>query len=167
VKFIEREKGGKFFLKLKPGESATGIFRGDPHTFRSHWVAGRSVLCTAEKCEHCKQGHRASFKFRLNFVTKENGTYVAKIFEQGGTVYDYLQSMHSADYDLEKTIVKITRHGIGTDTTYQIVPLPNGQVNAAQLKHIAHVKLHDLAKPTVDDSDGGGGSGDAEGAPIF
>ncbi len=137
--------GGKDFLKLGAGASVKGVFRGDVHEFKQHWVAQRSSLCPEDAtCELCKEGtSKAQFRFRLNVLINENGAYVAKIFEQGWTVYCQLRDMHASDYNLEKTIVKITRNGEGKNTTYTIMPLPGtmGTVNAAMEKQLGAVPL--------------------------
>lgn len=137
--------GGKAFVKLKDGESIKGVFRGDPHPFRQHWVENRGVFCPGKSCPLCAEGEKSSFRFRINFVMQENGAWVAKVFEQGWTSYDYLKSMHESDYDLEKTLIKITRRGTGTDTSYSILPVPNGTLKKPDVDAIAAVALHDLS----------------------
>lgn len=142
----------KNFVKLKSGDSVTGVFRGDPYDFKQHWSNQRSSLCTGEACEKCKAGDKPGFRFRINFVTTENGAQVAKIFEQGWTVYDYLRTLNESDYDLEKHTVKITRNGEGTNTTYNIVPLAKGALSAEQEKKIAKVELNKLDSVNEKDS---------------
>lgn len=147
MKFQEKGEGSfnKDFLKLKSGESVRGIFRGDPFEFRQHWVGQKSFVCNGEGCEYCKKGIKAVFRFRINFIVNENGAYTAKVFEQGWMVYDQLRSIHG-DYNLEKTIIKITRQGSGTDTTYTILPLPppNGVVTDTLETQLSKVTLHPL-----------------------
>ncbi len=146
--------GGKDFLKLPAGGVAKGVFRGDVHEFKQHWPkeADRPTVCPEDaSCEFCKEGKvKAGFRFRLNFLINENGAYVAKIFEQGWMVYCQLRDMHSSDYNLEKTIVKITRNGDGKNTTYTIMPLPGeqGAVSAqleAKLKAVPLIPLTEAA----------------------
>lgn len=136
------------YLKLSAGQSAKGVFRGEPHEFRQHWRNKQSFVCTGSDCALCKEGEKSSFRFRLNFIIQENGAYVAKVFEQGKTVYEVLKALHESDYDLEKHAVKITRHGSGTDTTYSIVPLPNGGVTKEFEKELSKVELNNLSGQT-------------------
>lgn len=139
--------GSEHFLKLKAGEVIRGVFRGDPHEFRLHWENNKSSLCTDDTCERCKSGNKSKFRFRLNFLVKENDHYVAKIWEQGWTVYTQLRDLHASDYDLEKTVVKITRTGSGlNDTIYSVLPLPppNGLVTKELNDKLSQIKLHDL-----------------------
>jgi hypothetical protein len=49
----------------------------------------------------------------------------------------------SEDYDLEKTAVKITRRGTGTDTVYIILPAKD-QPTPVQLKNIEAMDLNAL-----------------------
>jgi hypothetical protein len=144
MKFPPRPKESfKDYLKLKPGESIRGVFRGSPYRFRQHWENNVSSICESE-CSLCQQGKKASFRFRINFLTLENGAYVAKVFEQGGKVYDALSALNESDYDLERTVVKITRNGNGTDTTYSVVPVPKGDVSDELEKKLIEVKLNEL-----------------------
>ena len=140
MKFKPKTEGGtsgKNFVRLKAGESVHGIFRGEPYDFRQHWVNNKTQLCTGDECELCKAKNKASFRFRLNLIINENKAYVAKIFEQGYQVYDYIRSLADSGYDLEKTVVKITRHGSGpNDTSYVIVPVPGGALDGEKEKAI-------------------------------
>lgn len=137
---------GKNYLKLKDKEVVRGIFRGDPYLFRTHWFAQKSVVCTSEQCSHCKNGEKSSFRFRINFIIKENDVFVPKIWEQGWTVYMQLKSLHESDYDLEETTMKVSRRGSGKDdTTYTVLPLPNGRVGAETEAKLSTIPLHNLS----------------------
>lgn len=135
MKFEKREipegKGG-LFLKFKDGESKVGVFRGEIYEFFQVWEGGKSLVVSSDH-------PGAKSRFRLNFVTKEEGEMKARIFEFGLTVYNMLAEI-SEDYDLEQTAVKITRRGVGTDTTYMIMPAKQ-QPSAAQLKSIQAMDL--------------------------
>ncbi len=126
--------GSNDFLKLKNGDSVTGVFRGDEYEFYGSWKEGKFVV-----------GEGKSFRFRINFITKdESGTYVAKVLEQGVTVYNQLKDLH-AEYDLTETIVKITRSGAGpSDTSYSILPIKKSQVGPELEKQLQAVELKDL-----------------------
>lgn len=137
----------KDYLKLKPGESARGVFQGEPVDFRLHWKDSRGTECPGRAtCEFCKEGEKSSFRFRVNFVIEENKAFVAKVFEQGKSVYEALKALNESDYDLEKYMVKITRVGSGTDTVYNVVPVPNGEIKPEVLAKIKQVKLNELKK---------------------
>ncbi len=142
----ERTEGGKNFLKLKSGESVRGVFRGDIYEFRQHFekAENKGYLCTEDKsCQFCNEGKKSSFRFRLNIVITENGAYSAKIYENGWGVYEMLKTLHE-DYNLETHLMKITRNGSGTDTTYSILPVPNGQLGESQTKLVSAVPLLNL-----------------------
>lgn len=144
-----REKGIVNLLKLKSGESVKGVFRGEPYKFKQHWKNNRSSLCQGLDCILCEEvddegkSRYPNFRFRVNFVISENGQWVAKVFEQGGRVYDKIEGL-STEYDLNKVQVKITRYGTDQSTNYEIVPLPRGEVTPEMETKIAGVKLNDL-----------------------
>ncbi len=134
------------FLKLKDKESVVGVFRGSPFDFRQHWIANRSFPCKGQGCEHCTNKVKSTFRFRLNFVTKDPNNpqgYVAKIFEQGFSVYESLRALGEAGHNLERTLVKITRNGTGQATSYTIVNMPQPLAPQSE-QFISKVKLHDL-----------------------
>jgi hypothetical protein len=103
------------FLKLKDGEKILGVFKGDIHEFYQVWE-GKKIVPAGTK--------GASFRFRINFITKEGASYVAKVMEQGATIYDMLKDLNES-YPLEETVVEIKRSGATKDDTrYSILPLP-------------------------------------------
>lgn len=149
MKFMDKtESSGKDFVKLKDKESIRGLFKGDIFEFRQHWKDNKGVVCIGHACPMCALGIKPGFRFRLNFLQIENDALVCKIFEQGWTVYLTLKSLHEGGYDLEKYWMKITRHGASkSDTTYSIVPVPNGAVTPEQEIKILAVPLMDLKHP--------------------
>lgn len=133
--------GGKNFLKLKDKESVSGIFMGSLHEFFVLWESGKTRV-VAEGTPDAK------FRFRVNFVAKEGAVYVPKIFEQGLVVYRQLSELHE-EYDLESIVVKVTRNGIGTDTTYSLLPLLKQQITKETAAHLKALELLPLeAKPS-------------------
>lgn len=139
------ESGSKNYLKLKDKESISGIFMGELHEFFILWENKKSREVTEGTPD-------AKFRFRVNFVTKEGAVYVPKIFEQGSIVYRQLAELHE-EYDLEKTVVKITRNGTGTDTTYSLLPLLKQVVTkdvADHLKQIELLPLEGKAAPSIE-----------------
>lgn len=138
----ESKGGGSLFLKLSDGDAVQGVFRGDPHEYYQHWVGGKSVVCN-HPCAHCKAGDEAKFRFRINFVLKENGAFTAKIFETGAKLYRDLKELHEADYNLEETLVRLKRKGTKLDTEYSVIPSPK-KIDAAALKALSAVELKKL-----------------------
>lgn len=138
----------RFIRPKADGDSIKGVFAGTPLLFKQHWTdtpAGkRSVMCKGVGCDLCAQGNKPKFRFRANFIVEEGAGYAAKIYEAGRQVYDAL-SEQGADYDLSKTLVKITRKGAGLDTTYSLVIAPPAaQPTADKMAVIAKVVLLDL-----------------------
>lgn len=140
MKFNDRPKndeGSKLpFLKIKDGEKVFGVFRGNIHEFYQIWE-GKKIVPPGTK--------GASFRFRVNFITKEGASYVAKVMEQGAVIYDMLKDLNES-YPLEETVVEIKRTGATKDDTrYSILPLhPSKQPGEAAWKIISQVPLNVL-----------------------
>lgn len=117
------DSGGGSFLKLKDRESVTGVFLGDVHEFFTLWQDGKSMIVP-------EGTPKAAFRFRINFIVKSGDGYAAKIFENGATVYRDLGALHE-EYNLETVAVKLTRNGVGLETTYSLMPLLKTQINEA------------------------------------
>lgn len=134
------------FMKLKDKDTIKGVFRGEPFVFYSKWENGKSIIS--------KEGEpKARFRFRINFVYKENGILVSKIWEQGGVVYNQLKDLNG-EYELSKTLVSIKRNGSDMSTTYSILPSKNGTITETEEKALINVKLHELKpkeKPVIDE----------------
>ena len=132
------------FVRLKAGDKINGVFRGDPKIFRLHWIGGRSHRCQGKDlCEHCAGGDKPKFRFMLNFITKVDNVWLAKIYEGGYQTYKALKELHESDYNLEETAVSIKREGEGTDTRYIVMPLKNnGGLKAADFKAVGAIPLN-------------------------
>lgn len=128
-------KNGKAFVRLTDGESVRGIFQGDPVVFWVLWKGQRSFVVPETTPE-------SRPRFKMNFVTQENGQLVAKVFEGSMTLYRQLKELHE-EYDLSKTMVKITRNGTGKETVYSILPARE-PVDKVAMKRIQNVQLQDL-----------------------
>lgn len=140
MKFTKRElpkhegNGSSNYLKLSDGQSSVGTPRGDVYEYWQKWPKGGQKEIFNEPVPGSQS------RFKLNFVTKdESGKVVAKVWEFGLTVYNQLAEI-SENFDMEKTVLKITRRGSGTDTQWIIIPL--GPV--ANLKAIESVPLQIL-----------------------
>jgi hypothetical protein len=140
--------GSGVFLRLKDGERIQGVFQGDPHIFRQHWIGKRSVICSGKtECEHCKAGDKPKFRFRINFLTKMDGVWLAKVFEQGYGTYLDLKEMHESSYDLQTTFVSLSRSGEKTDTRYRVLPVrDNGGLKPEHFKKLSAIPLNELAE---------------------
>src|SRR5690606_15563802 len=130
--------GSKNYLKLEDGQSTTGVFAGNPQEFYVLWEDGKATECD-------KDIKGASFRFRINFITNENGTYVAKIFEQGATVYNLLKELNE-EFPLDKTVVVIRRNGIKMNTSYSIIPSGRTKWTPELGKKLEQVALHALGE---------------------
>lgn len=150
MKFPAKGDSGssKDFIRLKDGESVEGVFMGDPIDFKNHFKMGN---CTGPGCKICATpgAPKAGFKFRINFIVKENGALLAKIFEQGWTVYESLAALNDeyekSGADISRQKFRITRKGTGPEgTAYHVVAIPNGLLNDEIAGIIKKVQLKDL-----------------------
>lgn len=144
----EGKGSGMPFIKLKSGESIVGVFKGDPYEFYQVWETKQIVP---------KGTPKSAFRFRINFVTKEGANYVAKVLEQGTTVYNQLRDLNQ-HYPLEETVVTISRQGsTKDDTRYVILPLPPKQqmteVGKAMIDQVELLDLEHKAKAHAEPPD--------------
>ena len=124
------------FLKIKPGEEVTGVFRGEPLEFYVKWQDKKALPAKAGD-------PGAKFRFKLNFVTKINNVYTPVVWEQGSLVYNQLKELNS-EYQLDKTVVKIKRKGSELDTEYTILPVKGGEITPNLEETLSLLKLNDL-----------------------
>lgn len=148
---ISESTGGKY-VKMKSGDRIVGLFVGDPVLFDQHWVDGKSSVCSGAGCTHCKAGEKPSTRFQINFLTQEEGVWMAKVFEQGKKTMKTLESFHK-EYDLEKTLVTVTKQGERMTTVYSLLPAKTN-LSEAELKKVRAIPLNKLGKqagvaPTV------------------
>lgn len=144
-----RENSGsdsKDFLRLKDAESVTGVCVGELFELKNHWTGTKSEQCTQDDlCTYCSQGLKPTFRFRVNFIIKdETGQFVAKIFEGGWKVYEALRDLN-LDYDLEKYPIKISRRGERLNTVHTILPAKGGALTPDKAALMAKVPLLDLS----------------------
>jgi hypothetical protein len=145
TKFKDLEGGNKKVdrLKISGGQSVKGVFVGDPVDFRQHWNGKFGEACIGEGCIHCGNGDSPKFRFQINFVYQNEGVWTAKVFEGGVRVYKQLNEINK-EYPLESNLIKITRHGDDTDTTWSF--LPAGSLDKATLQKVATTPVQDLSQ---------------------
>lgn len=157
------EGGRKDLVKLKDGNSITGVLRGDPYLFRTHWEEGRSSTCTGEGCALCKAGNKSRFRFRSNFITSVNKALTAQVLEQGYDIYVTIQA-YSETCDLSNQLVEIRRKGSGkNDTTYLF--LLKGALTPEQVAKINDIPLQSLNERPQEQAEDGFGSEGLNHAP--
>lgn len=120
------------YIRLKSGEFVECIFRGSPYTFYQKFKDAN---------EYAEPGEGRSLKFRINVIVKEGSVYVAKIFQQGGTVLKDLIAARN-EYGLD-TVFKIKREGTGKDDTKYYI-LFKASLTDEQKKLFATIDLLEL-----------------------
>ena len=111
AKASESSGSNASYIRLKAGEFVECVFRGAPYTFYQKFK---------DVNEYSEPGEGRSLKFRINVIVKEGNVYVAKLFQQGGTVLKDLIAARN-EYGLD-CIFKIKREGsTKDDTKYHIL----------------------------------------------
>lgn len=136
--------GASNYLKVDEGKSVEGVLRGEVLEFYQLWPQG------GQKQIFDKPTAGASLRFKVNFVTAEGGKAVAKVWEFGVTVNDFLAVL-SQNMKLETTKIQINRKGSGKNTQWIIIPL--GPVDAKGLKVIEQCPLNILSAGAPQASD--------------
>ncbi len=146
------EIDGADLVTLKGGEKVQGVFRGEPHCFRQHWVNKQPKPCPEYGCELCAKGEKSQFRFRLNIVMKnEAGNLQAKVFENGRKLFKQLGALNK-EWPLDKNVIKVSREGSGlNDTVYTVAPVPNGTLTAEAEALYAKIPLVDLGERDADE----------------
>jgi hypothetical protein len=134
---IAEGNGPSNFIKLKDGESISGICRGEPF---EQFVIWENKVKTV-----VPEGTPGSkLNFKINFVVKEGTSYVAKVLEGGAQIYKQLAAL-SKEWDLDQTVIIIRRDGIELNTEYTVMPAPpKQQAPGPALEFIASMELNDL-----------------------
>lgn len=150
-KSADGKKGG-LFIALKDGDKITGVFAGEPSIFKIHWIGQKSFKCIGRAtCPHCQDGDKPKFRFKINFITKDDGVLIAKIFEGSyGTFLD-LKTMHESDHDLSETQVTVSRRGLKAETRYTIMPT-KAQPMPKELENIKKIPLNSLGEEKAEES---------------
>lgn len=132
----EKKTDGKHYLRLKDGDQIIGVFRGQPYEFYEIFNQGEVPKST--------QG--ATYRFRVNFITKEGSNYVAKIFQNGTRILGKMQRVNQVYNGLENVAVILSRTGsTKDDTMYDVIALPDKQQPTEEgWKLINQVPLHDV-----------------------
>lgn len=135
MKFNKRQgqesKGTNKYLSFADGETKNLILRGEVYEFYHKWVNGKGQETSSNDPE-------GRVRFRVNAICSEGTIYVVKIWEFPMTIYSQLGSIND-EYPLEKTVLKVTRSGVGTETVYHILPLLKMTIPAAVEKLELHI----------------------------
>jgi hypothetical protein len=141
MKFPKREGSGNSeggngpFLRIKDGEQVTGILRGKTYQFyQSGFGAASKVVGPGEGKE----------RFRHNFIVKEGDQYVAKIWEFGPKIYDALSALEASGWELETTLLTISRVGSTKENTRYTVTPQKKEPTPAAMKEIDKLTLNVL-----------------------
>lgn len=136
MKKLKNEKGN-LFLKLADGESVEGIFRGEPFLFYQKFK---------DPTEHKEWAEGRSFKFKINFLVKENGIWIAKILQGGSTIRDLLLDAKD-EYGID-CVFKFKRVGLGReDTRYSL--LFKAQLTPEQIEAANRIKLNSFERKII------------------
>ena len=137
MKFPKRDRvnGPSNYLKLKDGESVTGILRGDLYKYyETGFGPTAKIVGPGEGAE----------KYRANFIVKEGAQYVAKVWNFGGKIYDTLSALEESGWDLDHTLLTVSRVGTTKENTkYTVTPVKQ-EPSPSALKEIEKLELNTL-----------------------
>lgn len=135
MKFNEEAppSGSKSFLKLSNGDSTIGVFKGNLEVFYQVFENGKYRTVP-------KDDANGQFKFRVNFITKENGVLVAKIFSGNWHDYKALKDYHE-EYNLETIFMKVTQTGERQTKRISFMPMTKTKPDAATINGVALQEL--------------------------
>jgi hypothetical protein len=138
MKFPKRQNNGdgpSNFLKVKDGESVTGILSGKLYIYYQNGFGPTAQIVGPGEGKQ---------RFRHNFVVKEGDQYVAKVWEFGPKIYDQLAALDENGWELEKTLLTISRTGSTKENTKYTVTPSKKEPPAAALKEISKLELNHL-----------------------
>ena len=132
-------EGNGLYVKLKDGSAVKGVISGEKREFYVVWQNGKPL-----PAQEGEPG--AKFRFRVNLAMKEAGKWVPKILEGGAMINDAIFDVVDAGYNLNETVVKLSRTGSGAlDTEYKLVATPE-KLSEDDVKQLGLLNLNDLTK---------------------
>lgn len=148
LKSYSKNSDSNSIIKLKKdGDSISGLFAGNSVQFHQHWVDGQKlpVPCKrdiSKQCALCDQGHKSTFRFRINMLVSINKKLTPMIFENGWTVLQSLMAIdkHAPLSRHQVTVVKSIANG---KHSYTIIP--KTELKEEQLVKIRQIPLLSLA----------------------
>lgn len=132
---IESQGSTKSFVKVGDGNSVIGVFKGDPEIFYQVFENGKYKVVP-------KSDASGVFRFSINFITKEDGKLVAKLFQGNWHDLKALKALHD-EFNLEETYVKVSQTGERQNKRMSFMPMTKQKPDQALFKA---VELQD-AKP--------------------
>lgn len=139
MKFPKRQNGGhdgpSNYLKVRDGESVTGILSGKIHIYYQNGFGPTAQIVGPGEGKQ---------RFRHNFVVKDGDQYVVKVWEFGPKIYDQLAALDENGWELEKTLLTISRTGSTKENTKYTVTPNKKEPTPAALKEIAKLNLNHL-----------------------
>ncbi len=137
--YSPKETGSNLFVKIKGGESATGVLLGEPRIYDAKWVNGKPVVVPATDPD-------GKFRFRVNFVSKHEDKWVPKILEGGKSVFNAIKKLKNVGYNLNETVVDYSREGnTQNDTEYSVTATPI-KLTPDDIAQLGLLNLNDLTK---------------------
>jgi len=132
------------FVVWKEGEPVIGCVQGDTREYFVVWENSKPT--EVEEGTLDSKGKQAKARFIVNLWNAEAKKF--QLLEQGVSVYRQFKDLKDAGYDLQKTMVKLSRTGSTmNDTEYTVLPMPGGDLSDEALAEIQSHELMPLTKP--------------------
>lgn len=126
------EKDNGVFVKIKDGEAIEGVFVGEPHVYYGKFK---------DQNEYSEWQQGLSFKFKMNFLSLENGSFTSKILQGSKTVGKRLKYLF--ENSGQDSVYRIAREGSGKDDTVYHIDFKS-KLTEEQSKKIKTIELHSL-----------------------
>ena len=115
--------GGAYF-RLKDGERAVVVFKGDPIVRRLHWDGQRTVDCAGgnDACAFCADGERIILKVAIAIgQMNEDDEWERVVWEASRRAFESVVAIREK-FPLDEWSFEVRRSGTGTSTNYNVMP---------------------------------------------
>lgn len=123
------------YLKIKDGESVTGILVGELYTY---YQTGFGPTAKVVGPGQGKERHRANIAINGLFG------FEIKIWEFGSKLCDDLASLSAAGWDMDKTFITISRSGTTKETTRWTVTPNKREPTTIEMNTLSGLELNKL-----------------------
>lgn len=127
--------GPSHYLKVKDGESVTGILLGELYTY---YQTGFGPTAQVVGQGMGKERHRA------NIAIKGPSGFEVKIWEFGSKIYDDLAVLAASGWEMNRTFITISRTGTTKETTRWSVTPNKKEPTISELTLMSVLKLNEL-----------------------
>jgi hypothetical protein len=134
------------WLRMNPNATyELKILDSRPESRKTHWVDGKSVMCTGDNCVYCRQGKRVKITYIYNVEDKMGNTWK---WEFGNQVLKQLIAHEPNPVARQGAWITVKRIGEGLKTSYMVLNYlkPNSDAKAEEGTKVAIEDITELKK---------------------